>query len=87
MWNPNAPGAGQPQQQQQQPVDERRQKHDPAGECPECGADLSSFEPNRRYKHALYHWGEAPLDNYPSTLEARRRKAQVLGTSIEAVTK
>ena len=87
MYNPNAPVPYSSTPQQPAPVDERRVVQDKAQTCPECGADLSAYEPNRRYKHAVYHWGDAPLDNYPSTLEARRRKAMVLGTTIESVTK
>ena len=87
MYNPNAPVPYTSVPVQNEPRDERRDKQELAAECPECGADLASLEGNARYKHAIYHWGDAPLDNYPSTYEARRRKAQVLGLSIEQVTK
>lgn len=51
--------------------------------CPECGIELT--EGVDRSKHAVLHYGDAPLPNIPQTRIARQRRAFLLGDEIPRV--
>lgn len=48
--------------------------------CPECGQKLG--DSTHRVKHAVSHYGDAPLRDIPQTLIARQRRAFLMDEAI-----